>query len=307
MTAADFLRRGISARDGCPLAPLSSFHIGGTAEVAVFPETAEQLARSLDLIRTADIPFDVIGNGTDLLFPDGVYHGILVLTRSMRDVTVEGDRMTALAGTPLPLLAVTAREHGLTGLEFAQGIPGTLGGGVFMNAGAFGGCMADVTEWSEWYDTERGEIGRFCGEAHRFGTRTSVYEQMPRYVLLRAGLRLTRGDPCEIAARMEDCRERRARTQPLELPSAGSVFRHPPGAFAGKLIEDLGLKGTRIGGAEVSCKHAGFIVNRGGATARDVRDLIALIRARVLDGTGYRLECEVRTVTDRRNGAYEAL
>lgn len=307
MTAADFLRQGISAQDGCPLAPLSSFRIGGTAEVAVFPETAEQLARSLELICMADVPFDVIGNGTDLLLPDGTYRGVLVVTRSMRGVAVEGDCMTALGGTPLPLLAVTAQAHGLSGLEFAQGIPGTLGGGVFMNAGAFGGCMADVTEWSEWYDTESGETGRFCDEAHRFGTRTSVYEQTSRYVLLRAGLRLTRDDPCEIAARMEDYRARRARTQPLELPSAGSVFRHPPGAFAGKLIEDLGLKGTRIGGAEVSRKHAGFIVNQGGATAQDVRDLIGLIRARVLDGTGYRLECEVRTVTDRRSGIYEAL
>ena len=217
----------------------------------------------------------------------------------MRGAVFREDGVTAAAGAPLPALAADAWRHGLSGLEFAQGIPGTLGGGVFMNAGAFGGCMADVTEWSEWFDCASGEVGRFSGAEQRFGTRTSIYEAEKRWILLGAGLRLTPGDPDAIRAKMEDCRMRRQRTQPLELPSAGSVFRHPPGAFAGKLIEDCGLKGTRIGGAEVSVKHAGFIVNRGGATAQDVTDLISYIRETVLRETGYRLECEVRTVIYR--------
>ena len=299
MTAEDFLGSGIPAQALCPLAPLSSFRIGGQARVAVFPETREQLLRALELVRAARAPFDVIGNGTNLLFPDGIYEGVLVVTRRLRAVQPYGERLEAAAGVPLPVLAAQALDAGLSGLEFAQGIPGTLGGGVFMNAGAFGGCMAEVTEWSEWFDCGSGEVGRFSGAEQRFGTRTSVYEQEKRWILLGAGLRLTPGEPAAIRSRMEDCRDRRRRTQPIELPSAGSVFRHPPGAFAGKLIEDCGLKGTRIGGAEVSQKHAGFIVNRGGATAQDVTELIAHIRETVLRETGYRLECEVRTVTYR--------
>lgn len=299
MEADVFLQNGIPAQALCPLAPLSSFHIGGAARTAVLPETREQLLRALELVRAARAPFDIIGNGTNLLFPDGIYEGVLLVTRRMRGAVFRGDGVTAAAGAPLPALAADAWRHGLSGLEFAQGIPGTLGGGVFMNAGAFGGCMADVTEWSEWFDCASGEVGRFFGAEQRFGTRTSIYEAEKRWILLGAGLRLTPGDPDAIRAKMEDCRMRRQRTQPLELPSAGSVFRHPPGAFAGKLIEDCGLKGTRIGGAEVSVKHAGFIVNRGGATAQDVTDLISYIRETVLRETGYRLECEVRTVIYR--------
>lgn len=299
MTAEIFLERGIPAQELCPLAPLSSFRIGGQARIAVFPETREQLLTALRLVCSGRMPFDVVGNGTNLLFPDSIYEGVLVVTRRMRAIQPCGERLEASAGVPLPVLAAQALEAGLSGLEFAQGIPGTLGGGVFMNAGAFGGCMADVTEWSEWFDCGSGEVGRFAGTEQRFGTRTSIYEQEKRWILLGAGLRLTPGDPRAIRAKMEECHDRRRRTQPIELPSAGSVFRHPPGAFAGKLIEDCGLKGMRIGDAEVSQKHAGFIVNCGGATAKDVTDLIAHIRETVLRETGYRLECEVRTVTYR--------
>lgn len=296
MDADVFLQNGIPAQALCPLAPLSSFHIGGAARTAVLPETREQLLRALELVRAARAPFDIIGNGTNLLFPDGIYEGVLLVTRRMRGAVFRGDGVTAAAGEPLPALAADAWRHGLSGLEFAQGIPGTVGGGVFMNAGAFGGCMADVTAWSEWYDCESGETGRFEGDSQRFGIRTSIYEREKRYILLGAGLKLRADDPNAIRARMEDFRDRRRRTQPIELPSAGSIFRHPPGAYAGRLIEDCGLKGTRIGGAEVSAKHAGFIVNMGGATAGDVADLIALIRERVERQTGYRLECEIRTV-----------
>ena len=296
MSADWFTENGIPTEENCPLAPLSSFRIGGTAALAVFPQTREQLLTCLAFARRERLPFEVVGNGSNLLFPDGVYAGLMIFTRNLRAAELTEDTVTAEAGVPLPALAGEALRAGLSGLEFAQGIPGTVGGGVFMNAGAFGGCMADVTEWSEWYDCETGETGRFEGSAQCFGTRTSVYEREKRYILLGAGLRLRKDDPKAIRARMEEFRDRRRRTQPIELPSAGSIFRHPPGAFAGKLIEDCGLKGTRIGGAEVSHKHAGFIVNSGGATSRDVTELIALIRERVERETGYRLECEVRTV-----------
>lgn len=294
MTAESFLQRGIPAKRDCPLSALSSFRIGGTARVAVFPNTREQLLAALDLIRAEKEPFEVVGNASNLLFSDDTFEGTVLFTKHLRAFEFQNDRLIASAGTPLPTLALAAMHRGLSGAEFAQGIPGTLGGGIFMNAGAFGGCMADIAEWSEWYDCESGRVGRFCGAEQRFGTRTSVYEQNARLILLSACLRLSADEPQEICARMEAYRTRRAQTQPLEFPSAGSVFRHPPGTFAGKLIEDCGLKGTRIGGAEISPKHAGFIINRGGATAKDVADLIALIRDRVLRETGYLLECEIR-------------
>lgn len=299
MTAQTFLQSGIPAQDDCPLAGLCSFRIGGSARVAVFPRTRRELTDALRLILREGVPFDVVGNGTNLLYPDGVYEGVLVFTRRMHGAEFTGSDVAAPVGVPLPALAAEAMRRGLSGLEFAQGIPGTVGGGVFMNAGAFGGCMADVTEWSDWLDTETGNVGRFSGAEQRFGTRTSIYEQEKRYILLEAGLHLVPADPADIARAMEEFRERRACTQPIEMPSAGSVFRHPPGAFAGKLIEDCGLKGTAIGGAEVSRKHAGFIVNRGGASEQDVRDLIERIREVVYRMTGYRLECEIRTLTYR--------
>lgn len=296
MRAERFRENGIPTEEFCPLAPLSSFRIGGSAELAVFPQTRAQLLVCLDLARQEKIPFEVVGNGTNLLFPDGTYAGLMIFTRQLRFSGWEGDTVTAAAGVPLPALATEAQRAGLSGLEFAQGIPGTVGGGVLMNAGAFGGCMADITVWSEWYDCETGKTGRFSGAQQQFGVRTSIYEREKRYVLLGAGMRLHPDDPEQILQRMEAFRDKRRNTQPIELPSAGSIFRHPVGAFAGKLIEDCGLKGTRIGGAEVSEKHAGFIVNRGGATAQDVMELIDLIRRRVRSETGYRLECEVRTV-----------
>lgn len=290
---------GVPVRRSCPLAPLSSFRIGGNAEIAVFPRTREQLLACLCAAREEKLPFETVGNGTNLLFPDGTYEGMIIFTKNLRDRSIEGDRLLASAGVPLPELALVAARSGLAGLEFAQGIPGTVGGGVFMNAGAYGGCMGEITVRSDWYDCETGTCGCFSGAEQRFGIRTSAYEQDSRYIILGAELCLHPDDPARIRARMESYREKRQATQPIGLPSAGSVFRHPPGTYAGKLIEDCGLKGTRVGGAEVSRKHAGFIVNRGGATAGDVLALIALIRERVLRETGYRLECEVRTVGNR--------
>lgn len=290
---------GVPVRRNCPLAPLSSFRIGGTAEIAAFPQTRGQLLACLCAAREERLPFETVGNGTNLLFPDGIYPGMIIFTKGVRDRSIEGTCVRASAGVPLPELARAAAKEGLSGLEFAQGIPGTVGGGVFMNAGAYGGCMGEITVRSEWYDCETGSCGYFAGAEQRFGTRTSMYEQNSRYIILGAELCLHPNDPARIRARMEAYREKRHATQPVDLPSAGSVFRHPPGTYAGKLIEDCGLKGTRVGGAEVSQKHAGFIVNRGGATAGDVLALIGLIRERVLRETGYRLECEVRTVGNR--------
>jgi UDP-N-acetylmuramate dehydrogenase len=179
-------------------------------------------------------------------------------------------------------------------LEFAHGIPGTLGGAIYMNAGAYGGSMDEVCVATECYDLDSGRICTFRGAQQAFGYRTSVFEQRGRYVILGAELSLKVGDPSRISAQMRDYWERRKASQPLEFPSAGSVFKRPEGHFAGKLIEDCGLKGLTVGGAQVSEKHAGFIINRGSATCEDVKRLVEQIQAVVLERTGVTLECEIR-------------
>ncbi len=308
MARSDFLflvlkMNGIDCEPRCPLSSFSTFRIGGTADLAVFPKSTEQLAVALRLLHDARIPFDIVGNGSNILFPDGRYKGAIIFTKNMKTVTFhDANHLVGVsAGVPLPFLAVEAQKRGLSGLEFACGIPGTVGGAIFMNAGAFGSCMADVTFSALWYDFETEEFGTFKKDKLCFGQRTSIFEQNDRYVILEAYLCLQAGYREKIQAKMDEYRQKRRDTQPLDLPSAGSVFRHPVGAYAGKLIEDCGLKGTRIGGAEVSQKHAGFIVNRGNATAKDVTDLIELIKKVVFEKTGYRLECEIRTVGYRGN------
>lgn len=285
---------GVRVEQSYLLAPHTTFRIGGNARLAVFPKTREELLLTLHTLRDFGVRYTVIGAASNVVFSDEGYDGAVVFTGAWRECRVEGDEMTVSAGTPLLTVATEARRLGLSGTEFAYGIPGTLGGAVFMNAGAFGGAMSDVCVQSAYFDPTSGEIKSVHGAEHLFGYRTSIYEKNPHYTVLGATLRLTRGTPDAIDARMKDYLARRKSTQPLEHPSAGSVFKRPEGYFAGKLIEDAGLKGTRVGGAEVSLKHAGFIVNRGGATARDVRALVDLIRARVQDQFGITLECEIR-------------
>ena len=230
------------------------------------------------------------------MFPDGRYSGVMVFTGRWQQITRQESCFYASAGVSLYTLSVAARDASLGGAEFAYGIPGTLGGAVLMNAGAFGGCMADICLRSEYFDAQTGETGFFAGAEQAFANRTSIYEKHPRYTVLGAELALTPDNKAAITARMEDYMARRRSTQPLEFPSAGSVFKRPVGHFAGKLIEDCGLKGVSVGGAQVSQKHAGFIINRGGATASDVKALVDLIRNRVLSQTGVELECEIRFI-----------
>jgi len=218
----------------------------------------------------------------------------LILTGGLSRLTVEGQTIRAEAGVSLAVLAAAAATAGLSGLEFAHGIPGTLGGALVMNAGAYGGCMSDVCVSSSYFNMETGKIETVTGDAHAFGYRASIYMTHPEYVVLGAEIALHDDDPALIRERMEDLKQRRRSSQPLELPSAGSVFKRPVGHFAGKLIEDCGLKGLTVGGAEVSKKHAGFIVNRGGATAKDVRCLVEKIQETVLQRYGVELECEIR-------------
>lgn len=292
-------QEGIPCRSGCPLAARSTFRIGGTAALAAFPQTRDQLISVLMLARDSDVPYTVIGNASNVLFPDGEYPGLIVFTGELRGLSSLGCEITADAGASLAALAKLAKAESLSGAEFAAGIPGTVGGAVLMNAGAFGGSMAQITVRSDYWDAETNTVGSFSGSEHCFATRSSIYAGQPRYIILGAVLRLRTGFWDEINDRMEEFARRRRMTQPLNLPNAGSIFRHPPGQFAGKLIENCGLKGASVGGAAVSEKHAGFIVNRGDATAKDVLELIRLIRERVFRETGITLECEIRIVGDQ--------
>lgn len=278
-----------------PMRNHTSFRIGGPADILVTPQDDSQLAKTLALCRKTDVPVFVMGNGTNLLVRDKGIRGVVIkLCDNFSRYKVEDDTITASAGILLSKVADIALEHGLAGLEFASGIPGTLGGAVFMNAGAYGGEMKDVVVKTEYMDNE-GEIRHICGPEHEFGYRSSIIQKKGG-IILRSQIKLHKGDRLEIKARMDDLNSRRKDKQPLEMPSAGSVFKRPEGYYAGKLIQDCGLKGYRIGGAEVSSKHCGFIVNVGDADANDVIELIHFIQDRVKAEFGVELHTEIRIV-----------
>lgn len=282
-------------RHDFPLSRVTSFHIGGNADLAVYPADAEAFAYALDAAVQAGVPYTVIGNGSNTLVRDGGFRGVVFVTTDMRRVTIDGTRLTGGCGVLLGSVGTNASRAGLAGAEFANGIPGTLGGAVYMNAGAYGGQLADIVCETVCYDLDAKQVLHLDNATQHFGYRHSVFMEK-NYIILSATLQLTKDEPDAIRARMNDYLARRREKQPLEYPSAGSVFKRPEGHFAGKLIEDAGLKGLRVGGAEVSPKHAGFIVNVGGATARDVLELIERIREKVYAMSGVTLECEIRTI-----------
>ena len=282
-------------RHDFPLSRVTSFHIGGNADLAVYPADAEAFAYALDAVVQAGVPYTVIGNGSNTLVRDSGFRGVVFVTTDMRRVTIDGTRLTGGCGVLLGSVGTNASRAGLAGAEFANGIPGTLGGAVYMNAGAYGGQLADIVCETVCYDLDAKQVLHLDNAAQHFGYRHSVFMEK-NYIILSATLQLTKDEPDAIRARMNDYLARRREKQPLEYPSAGSVFKRPEGHFAGKLIEDAGLKGLCVGGAEVSPKHAGFIVNVGGATARDVLELIERIREKVYAMSGVTLECEIRTI-----------
>lgn len=277
-----------------PLAAHTSFRIGGPAEVMAFPSSLAELQALLRLSAQEGIRVRLLGAGTNILAPDGGVRGLVIVTSgaltglSMPDAA----HIEAMSGVTMARLACFARDNGLTGLEFAHGIPGTVGGGVFMNAGAYDGEMAQVIDWVDCLD-ETGAAHRLGKDELKLGYRTSVFSQLP-WSIVGAHLTLATGDETAIREKMADLAQRRRSKQPLEYPSAGSTFKRPVGHFAGGLIEQCGLKGTKVGGAQVSEKHAGFVINAGGATCRDILALIRLVRATVLEQTGVTLEPEVR-------------
>ena len=275
-----------------PMDRHTTFRIGGPARCMVTVDTEEQLAKTLSYLQRAGWEYFLLGNGSNLLVGDRGYRGVVVrLGSGFADVSVRGDRMEAGAGAALSAVARAALEAGLAGLEFASGIPGTLGGAVRMNAGAYGGEMSQLVEAVRVMAPD-GEILDLDNETMEFGYRTSAIKNRP-YTVLGVRLRLTPGDRGRIGAVMQELAAKRRERQPLEYPSAGSAFKRPEGHFAGKLIMDAGLSGKRCGGAQISEKHCGFIINADHATAADVARLIAETRETVQDRFGVRLEPEI--------------
>ncbi|MGE4548902.1 MAG: UDP-N-acetylmuramate dehydrogenase [Intestinibacillus sp.] len=276
-----------------PLARHTSFRIGGPADVFLQPRSVDALRAAVMEARKREVSCAVIGNGSNLLAPDGGYEGVVICTGGLREVRVDGQTVTAQAGALLSAVARAALDAGLTGTEFAAGIPGSVGGAAFMNAGAYGGQMADIVREVNYLD-ETGVLKTCRGADCGFGYRTSVFKAHPGWTIVSVTFALTRGEQDAIRACMEELAQRRRDKQPLDLPSAGSTFKRPEGYFAGKLIQDAGMLGFTVGGAQVSEKHAGFIVNRGGATCADVRTLIETVQQTVMQKFGVTLECEVR-------------
>ena len=277
-----------------PMSRHTSFRIGGPARRMAFPESREQLVILMGLAESCGVKPFLLGRGTNLLVDDRGLDTLVIKTaehmtavRQLDEVTLEAD-----AGILLNHLAVYAQQHGLSGLEFAHGIPGTVGGGVYMNAGAYGGEIRAVCRWSQEMLPD-GTLVRREGVSQGFGYRTSVFQHTDG-VIVRACFALQPGDPGIIRETMRELMTRRTASQPLDLPSAGSAFKRPQGGYAAALIESAGLKGLTVGGAQVSEKHAGFVVNRGGATAADVLELLRQVQQRVLEHSGIRLEPEIR-------------
>lgn len=275
-----------------PMNRHTTFRIGGEADCFVEIGNMEQLLKVQRYLQLVELPFMILGNGSNLLVSDRGYAGVVLrIGPGMQQIQIQGDLVIAQAGALMSQVAKAAYEQGLTGFEFASGIPGTMGGGVVMNAGAYGGEMSQVVTTVKVADYE-GNVLELDNETMEFGYRTSAIKSHP-FTVLEVTLQLTRGDKEEILCRMNELAAKRREKQPLEYPSAGSTFKRPEGYFAGELIMKAGLRGCQIGGARVSDKHCGFIVNMGNASSEDVRDLIVHVQETVKERLGVDLEPEV--------------
>lgn len=278
-----------------PMNRHTTFRIGGPADFFVQPSCTEEIKAVRELCRLGEVPCYIIGNGSDLLVGDKGYRGVIIqICKRMNEVRADGERIIVQAGALLSRTAAAAYEASLTGMEFASGIPGTVGGALRMNAGAYGGEMKQIVESAEVLTAE-GEVLELSAGELGMGYRTSVISRND-YVALSAVLKLEKGDQKAIRARMDELKEKRVEKQPLEYGSAGSTFKRPEGYFAGKLIQDAGLRGYRVGDAQVSEKHCGFVINRGKATAAEVARLMDDVADRVEEKFGVRLEPEVKKI-----------
>lgn len=291
----DFLiKNQINYRTDLTLAELSSFKIGGKADMVLYPSTAEQCALLIRYAKERGERLIFLGNGSNVLCSDDGCRNWILKTEGLNTLKLEENNiLTVGAGVRLVKASSFTAKESLTGMEFAYGIPGSMGGAVFMNAGAYGGSMDQIVVETKYMDTD-GDIHCLLGDDHQFGYRHSFFSEHPEYLILETRIQLKPGNQEEIFATIEDLQSRRKEKQPLEYPSAGSTFKRPEGYFAGKLIQDAGLRGCSIGGAQVSEKHCGFIINRGGATCEDVKNLICHVKNEVKQQFDVELECEVK-------------
>lgn len=279
-----------------PMSKHTSFRVGGPAQVLVAPRNRGEIKSVIDICRAANQPWLVIGSGSNLLVREGGLRGVVIkLGNNFRELKISGTTITAAAGLRLFTLSREAAQHELSGLEFAEGIPGSLGGAVFMNAGAYDGEMSQVIRSVISLHPLTGQEIERVNEELGFAYRHSCFQEN-KEIILEAVMELQPGNKEEILAKMKEFGQRRREKQPLDLPSAGSTFKRPPGMFVGPLIEELGLKGYCIGGAKISEKHCGFVVNQGNATADDILNLIKFVQDRVYEAKGVKLEPEVRIV-----------
>lgn len=284
----------IEIKQNEPLAHYTHTHTGGPADWLAFPTSVAQVKELVDYARQMNLPLTVIGNASNLIVRDGGIAGLVMILTRMTTITVTGDQVTAAAGAAYIEVTKVARDHSLTGLEFAAGIPGSIGGAVYMNAGAYGGETKNVVQ-EVTVMTRDGQVQQLNHQEMDFGYRHSAV-QASGAIVLAVTFQLQPGNQAQITATMDDLNARRAAKQPLELPSCGSVFKRPTGYFAGKLIHDAGLQGYTAGGAQVSTKHAGFIVNINHGTATDYLNVIHHVQAVVKAKFGVQLETEVRII-----------
>ena len=270
------------------------FKVGGPADILLIPENKEQVIKSIEVCKENKIPYFVVGNGSNLLVKDGGIKGVVIKLNEVKNITVLDESIEAECGAMLKDVSSIALKNSLTGFEFACGIPGTVGGAVFMNAGAYDGEISHVIESAEIID-DNGDVKVLSNEELKLGYRSSIV-MMKNYIVLSAKFRLKHGEVKKIKEIVEDLTCKRESKQPLEYPSAGSTFKRPTGYYAGKLIQDAGLKGFSIGGAAVSEKHSGFVINKNNATAKDILDLIHHIQKEVKQQFGVDLHTEVRII-----------
>ena len=273
------------------LSKYTTYKVGGLCSCVIYPKDVEKLVQLIKIIKKYKLKYKVIGNGSNLIFSDKKYDGVIIKLNNLDQIKIVGNKIIVGAGYSLIKLTTMATKASLTGLEFAAGIPGTVGGAVFMNAGAYKSDMGYIVKDVKVLTPEN-EIINLTNREMDFHYRTSFLQKHPDYICLEATLRLKKGKKSEIEALIKDRRKRRLESQPLEYPSAGSVFRNPEGDAAGRIIESLGLKGLKKGGAQVSSKHANFIVNTGGASANDIRELIMFVKENVKDNYGIDLKVE---------------
>lgn len=279
-----------------PMSKHTTMRVGGPVDIMVLPNTIEEITDVINYAKENNIPIKVIGNGSNMIVSDLGIEGIVVkLTCNMSNVNICGETVTCTAGASMPKTAVIARQNSLAGFEFACGIPGTIGGGVKMNAGAYGGQISDVLVSCKYLD-ENLNVKEIENKDMNYSYRHSIFIDNPNYIVLEATFKLNKGNMEEIESKMQENNTSRKTKQPYEYPSAGSVFRRPEGYFVGKLVQDAGLRGVSVGGAQVSEKHTGFIINRDNATCEDLKKLIELVQKTVKEKFGVELKTEVEFV-----------